>query len=399
MEMTRVGVPRQEHDRETRGRSRNRGTEEVPRLVGNIEAKRPRTKPFIILSLVVLLTLIVNTPTFAQTIEQSKAATQQEQQEVQNLQQKLENSVERYNYACVQLEQTRAKIGEISAELRKANSQLAADRARLNSRARAMYVSGQSEFISVLVNAKNFDDLLVGLDFKKRVGQQDAELVSQVKAARVRLQGISASLHEQEAEQQNARKEMADAKAAVEADLSNAKGKLANLQAQEQQIQQAMARAAAEANARAAALAASSSSNSTSRSSTRTSVLALVRPPSGIPPSPHGGVVGVAYAQLGKPYVWGAAGPNAFDCSGLVMYCYMVGAGISLPHSSYAQANCGTPVSVSELQPGDILGFRGWGHVGLYVGGGEFIQAPHSGDVVKITPLSTRGDFCGAVRP
>jgi peptidoglycan DL-endopeptidase CwlO len=362
--------------------------------------KIPRTKSFIILSLVVLLTLTVTAPAFAQTLEQSKAAKQQAQQEVQNLQQKLENSVERYNYACVQLEETRAKIGEMTVELRKANARLAADRARLNLHARAMYVNGPSEFISVLVNARNFDDFLVGLDFKKRVGQQDAELISEVKAARSRLQGISASLRGKEAEQQKAREEIVSAKAAVEADLSSAKGKLANMQAQEQQIQQAMARAAAEANARAAAVAVSSSSNSSgSRSSTSARVMAPVRPPAGIPPSPHGGVVGVAYAQLGKPYVWGAAGPNAFDCSGLVMYCYMVGAGISLPHSSYAQANCGTPVSVSELQPGDILGFRGWGHVGLYIGGGEFIQAPHSGDVVKITALSTRGDFCGAVRP
>jgi len=102
---------------------------------------------------------------------------------------------------------------------------------------------------------------------------------------------------------------------------------------------------------------------------------------------------------LGKPYVWGAAGPNAFDCSGLTMYCYQVGAGISISHSSYAQASCGTAVSVSELAPGDILGFRGWGHVGLYVGGGEFIQAPQTGDVVKVSSLAARSNFCGAVRP
>lgn len=123
-------------------------------------------------------------PAFSQTIEQSKAAAQQE---VQNLQQKLENSVERYNYTCVQLANTRAQISEKTAELKKADSRLAASRALLNARARAMYVSGQGEFISVLVNAKNFDDFLVGLDFKKRVGQKDAQTVSQVKAARAKL--------------------------------------------------------------------------------------------------------------------------------------------------------------------------------------------------------------------
>jgi len=110
-------------------------------------------------------------------------------------------------------------------------------------------------------------------------------------------------------------------------------------------------------------------------------------------------VVGVAYDQLGKPYVWGAGGPNSFDCSGLTSYCYRVGAGKDISRSSYDQANCGVRVSVSELQPGDILGFRGWGHVGLYVGGGEFIHAPQTGDVVKVTALASRTNFCGAVRP
>jgi len=107
----------------------------------------------------------------------------------------------------------------------------------------------------------------------------------------------------------------------------------------------------------------------------------------------------VAYDQLGKPYVWGASGPDSFDCSGLTMYCYEVGAGISISHSSYDQANCGTPVSIGELQPGDILGFRGWGHVGLFVGGDSFIHAPQTGDVVKVSSLSARTNFCGAVRP
>ena len=105
------------------------------------------------------------------------------------------------------------------------------------------------------------------------------------------------------------------------------------------------------------------------------------------PPSHYGGVVGVAMAQLGKAYVWGAAGPDVFDCSGLVVYSY--GAmGVSLPHSSYALWNVGVYVSQDQLQPGDLVFFDGLGHVGIYIGGGQFIHAPHTGDVVKISNLN-----------
>ena len=105
-------------------------------------------------------------------------------------------------------------------------------------------------------------------------------------------------------------------------------------------------------------------------------------------------VVGAAYSRLGCPYKWGAAGPNAFDCSGLVQWCYAK-AGKSLPHSSGALASCGTRVSISSAKPGDIL----WkpGHVGIYIGGGKYIHAPHTVDVVKIS--SDVGRFSYAVRP
>ena len=90
---------------------------------------------------------------------------------------------------------------------------------------------------------------------------------------------------------------------------------------------------------------------------------------------------------LGVPYVWGGSSPRGFDCSGLVMYAFAA-VGISLPHSSYAQFNMGTPVSIGQLQPGDLVFFSGASHVGIYIGGGQFIHAPHTGDVVKISSLS-----------
>lgn len=93
-----------------------------------------------------------------------------------------------------------------------------------------------------------------------------------------------------------------------------------------------------------------------------------------------------AYKHLGAPYVWGATGPSSFDCSGFTSYVYRVACGIDIGRTTYSQINAGREVSYSELQPGDLV-FPHSGHVGIYVGNGMMIHAPHSGDVVKVAPV------------
>jgi cell wall-associated NlpC family hydrolase len=105
------------------------------------------------------------------------------------------------------------------------------------------------------------------------------------------------------------------------------------------------------------------------------------------PPQTHGGVVGIAMQYLGVPYAWGGASPAGFDCSGLVVYVFAQ-MGVSLPHSSYALWGVGMPVSRDQLQAGDLVFFNGLGHVGIYIGSGQFIHAPHTGDVVKISSMT-----------
>ncbi|GLZ06364.1 hypothetical protein Acsp03_38300 [Actinomadura sp. NBRC 104412] len=105
----------------------------------------------------------------------------------------------------------------------------------------------------------------------------------------------------------------------------------------------------------------------------------------------------LAMGKIGRPYVWGASGPNAFDCSGLIMWAYRQ-VGISLPHYTGSQWNAGTHISRSQLQPGDLVFFYSdLHHVGMYVGGGKMLHAPQTGDVVKISPMAGR-PFAGAVR-
>ncbi|MDF0532008.1 C40 family peptidase [Tsukamurella sp. 8F] len=96
--------------------------------------------------------------------------------------------------------------------------------------------------------------------------------------------------------------------------------------------------------------------------------------------------VQTALSKTGMPYSYGSAGPNAFDCSGLVYYS-MKSAGISVPRDSWGQLGGGTPVSLSNLQPGDVIIYNGGSHAGLYIGNGKVVQAINYGIPVKVTPL------------
>lgn len=114
---------------------------------------------------------------------------------------------------------------------------------------------------------------------------------------------------------------------------------------------------------------------------------------------PRDQLISFALSLQGRSYRRGGSGPNYFDCSGFTMYCYQQ-VGISLPHSSRAQFGCGVPVADGELQPGDLVFFGGGRitHVGIYVGDGNFIHAPETGEVVRVQPLSSHGNYRDARR-
>jgi cell wall-associated NlpC family hydrolase len=125
----------------------------------------------------------------------------------------------------------------------------------------------------------------------------------------------------------------------------------------------------------------------------------VVPPPISVPVgnggAGHSAAASIALRYLGVPYVWGGASPSGFDCSGLVMYVYEQ-LGISLPHYTVAQWNATEPVS--SPAPGDLVFFNGLGHVGIYIGGGQFVDAPHTGSVVRIDSMSGFGGYDGARR-
>ncbi|MDX6550910.1 MAG: peptidoglycan DL-endopeptidase CwlO, partial [Gaiellales bacterium] len=109
--------------------------------------------------------------------------------------------------------------------------------------------------------------------------------------------------------------------------------------------------------------------------------------------------VSLARRELGVPYVWGGESPAGFDCSGLVAYVYGR-LGVSLPRVAASQYRAGPHIPRSMLRPGDLVFFHGLGHVGIYIGGGRFIHAPHTGDVVRVSSLTGWYDetYVGATR-
>lgn len=116
--------------------------------------------------------------------------------------------------------------------------------------------------------------------------------------------------------------------------------------------------------------------------------LPSVPPPAAPQVTPAAKAVQAAESKIGSPYVYGASGPDSFDCSGLVQWAYKQ-AGISLPRTSYDQAAAGSAVSQSDLQPGDVVSFYGGSHSGIYAGGGNVIHASTSGVPVKVAPLDS----------
>jgi cell wall-associated NlpC family hydrolase len=310
----------------------------------------------------------------------------------------LEQAVQAYDTANVKLagierDQKRARF-----ELGVAKTSLRHAQAALSARIVAIYTSdNQNSTLEVLLGSRSLDDLLNRIETVNRVSSQDAEVTREVSTLKQTVLRRQAELRRAHEAQAKVVAERAAAKARIQSQLaqrrsllSSIRSEIAKMQAAERARQAALA---AQARARLPAQTAAAQSSAAQNplgvgASTPEGATAA-------PPSRYGGVVGIAMRYLGTPYVWGGASPSGFDCSGFTMYVYAQ-VGVSLPHSSYAQYGMGVPVSQSDLQPGDLVFFYGLGHVGIYIGGGQYIHAPHTGDVVKISSIGS--GYVGARR-
>lgn len=329
-------------------------------------------------------------PTPAQKLKAARVEAKRVQAVVEDMDARLEGVVESYNKVKEDLDKTDREIIVTRQRLEVAQAKYERAQAILNRRVTNIYRAGEMDYLAVVLGTNDFEDFLARLDFLARIGNQDAALKMELGRTKAAIEELERALEEKRVRQVQLKSELAYSRDIIQSRLEAKQRYLAGLNRTIQRLieeERERQRKLAEIRAREA----------------------LGGPkPSWYPTPdqiyPREKIVDIAKAQLGKPYQWGATGPDSFDCSGLMLYCYAY-VGVHLPRVSQDQSRVGVQLEKSELRPGDLVYF-GYGadrdrvhHIGMYIGEGYFLHAPGSGDHVKVSVLSERSDYAGACRP
>jgi peptidoglycan DL-endopeptidase CwlO len=296
------------------------------------------------------------------------------QARVDKLYHEAEQASERYNDVREDMKSTQARLKSLHADLARQEAKVEDVREQVASAVVSQYQGqGLSSTTQVFLSEDPdafLDQLATVSAYNDQQGQMMTDFATQAKQLELREQAAQRELDEIE----KAKQQLADEKAEIDAKAAEAKDLLDELEAEER--------------ARLA------EANTASRSGTRAPVATTNAAVSGR----AGAAVNYALAQVGDAYVYGAAGPDAFDCSGLTMMAWAQ-AGVSLPHSSSGQMSSGPSVSQSDLQPGDLVFYYSpVSHVGMYIGNGQIVHAANPSTGVQVTGVNTM-PFSGAVRP
>ncbi|MFH8568838.1 C40 family peptidase [Streptomyces sp. NPDC017993] len=296
----------------------------------------------------------------------------QVQDRVETLYQEAEVATQKYNGAKEQADAAREELGELQDEAARRTRKLNSAKAGLGTMAAGQYRSGGVDPTVRLLLAADPQRYLDGATVLERAGSHQANAV----AGYARRLGSIRQVRERAEE---TAERMADTEAALKKHRVTVVRKLDS-------AERLLDRLTEEQRQRMASEEGSGADTSGEEAAAQA-------------PNPRAAqAVSYAYTALGKPYVWGATGPSAYDCSGLTQAAWQAG-GISLPRTTYTQINAGSRVDRSQLAPGDLVFFNsGISHVGLYIGDGKMIHAPHPGAPVRIAPIDQM-PFAGATRP
>ena len=364
--------------------------------------------------------LIIPEFAFAETAAEKQAEADAVRNQLVGLQADLETAGENYYAALDEQESAQRSMEEQQVKIDETTEEIEGLQDRLSTRARSMYRSGSTTFIDFLLGASSFAEFTQNWELLNQINANDADLVDQTKAAREQLQAAKDEFARQE---QIAAQKAAECKQIhdeVQVKVQNATDLMNSLDEEarallEQEQAAAAAAAAAQAQAEAEAAAAAAGGNGggnqgggsegggnqgggSEGGGNQGGGSTIVYPSGGGSAGDNSAAYSYACSRIGCPYVWGAEGPDSFDCSGLVTWAYRQ-LGIELPHQSEAQmARATRVVSVSEARPGDVL-WR-YGHVGIAggYGGTPYVHAPTFGACVRNTDSLSWSNFTNALQ-
>lgn len=374
-----------------------------------------------LITAVVTSSMIVTPVLAAPSVDDLKKEKAAKQSEVSSLQSQLTTLMGKVNTLESELIQTGEDITKAQGDLEVAQEKEKEQYAAMKKRIKYMYEAGNDSAFETLVTSEDFTDLLSKAEYVQNVHSYDRKQLQEYVETKQQISDLKDSLEKDQKELESKQVEYEKQGDNLNNLITSKSAEVANLDSEIQAAAEAAAREAAERAAREAAekaakeaerqqaaasnnnaatsnrnnttsssTAASNRNNTTSSSSSSSSSASVATKPSNSSSSTTtsgtnangGSIVSRAYSQLGKPYVWGACGPNSFDCSGFVSYC-LTGSytrlGTTLTFMGWTR--------VSNPQPGDVVTTAT--HCGIYIGNGQMIHAPHTGDVVKVGPVQS----------
>ena len=375
-----------------------------------------------LITAVVTSSMIVTPVLAAPSVDDLKKEKAAKQSEVSSLQSQLTTLMGKVNTLESELIQTGEDITKAQGDLEVAQEKEKEQYAAMKKRIKYMYEAGNDSAFETLVTSEDFTDLLSKAEYVQNVHSYDRKQLQEYVETKQQISDLKDSLEKDQKELESKQVEYEKQGDNLNNLITSKSAEVANLDSEIQAAAEAAAREAAERAAKEAAekaareaerqqaaasnnnsastsnrnnttsssTATSNRNNTTSSSSSSNSSASATTKPSNSSSSTTmsgtnangGSIVSRAYSQLGKPYVWGACGPNSFDCSGFVSYC-LTGSytrlGTTLTFMGWTR--------VSNPQPGDVVTTAT--HCGIYIGNGQMIHAPHTGDVVKVGPVQS----------
>lgn len=362
---------------------------------------------------VLLITIIMTTTVFASPLSESKNQLNSSKKlynetikRIENLEREIEKFDSEIEGVLIKIDElnksiikSRNSIENTKEEIEVIKSNITKEEKIFGERMNALYVNGTTSYIDVLLESKDFNDFITRIDTVKTIIEYDKEIMQSLDSQKVNLSSKKQAfekeqeslialqkknnenlkvLNENKKEQNNVIANLKYEKNKYALEISNHEKEIARKIEDARKSQEAQIKRKAKEN----------------QSSAKTNDSNINSPSRGNVSSTGLSVVNYARRFLGIPYVWGGKSPSpGFDCSGLTAYVYRNSVGISIPGYSVAQSGVGKTVSRGELQPGDLVFFGSpTHHVGIYSGGGNYIHAPQTGDVVKEVPMN-RSDF------